>query len=207
MARAPESAPTQPEDVTAANAFVLTFPAEEAELVRQYYAASVSILEYGSGGSTVLAAELGKPVFSVESDAAWAERLRHHLEGISGTAVIHHVDIGPTKDWGHPVNSQGFRDFHRYALSVWDRPDFIHPDVVLIDGRFRAACFAATMMRCTRPVTVLFDDYTLRRYYHRVEALVAREETVGRLARFTVVPRQIPPEMLTEVIGWFSDPR
>ncbi|WP_309664554.1 hypothetical protein [Tabrizicola sp.] len=193
--------------MTGADEFVLTFPADEAGLVRQHYAAAASILEYGSGGSTVLAAELGKPVFSVESDAAWAERLRHHLVDISGTAVIHHVDIGLTKDWGYPINSQAYRAFHRYALSVWDRPDFIHPDVVLIDGRFRAACFAATMMRCTRPVTVLFDDYTARRYYHRVEALVARDETVGRLARFTVVPRQIPPEMLTEVIGWFSDPR
>jgi hypothetical protein len=100
-----------------------------------------------------------------------------------------------------------FRKFHGYALSVWDRPDFQHPDLVLIDGRFRAACLAAVAMRATRPVTVLFDDYLKRRYYHGVERLARKEELVGQMARFTVTPGAIPPDMATVAIGWFTDPR
>jgi hypothetical protein len=47
----------------------LTFSPEVAELVRETYAQAQVILEYGSGGSTVLASEMaGKTVFSVESD-------------------------------------------------------------------------------------------------------------------------------------------
>ena len=78
---------------------------------------------------------------------------------------------------------------------------------MLIDGRFRAACLAAVRLRARRPTTVLFDDYVDRKYYHAVEKLARKEEVVGRMARFTVTPGPIPAEMLTQVIGWFSDPR
>jgi hypothetical protein len=187
--------------------FSLTFPAEVAEYVAAQYAAAGTILEYGSGGSTVLAAKAGARVTSVESDKAWAERLTEHLAGLSTTAVVHHVDIGATKEWGRPSGFDGAARYHRYALSVWDRPDLGVPDLVLIDGRFRAACLAAVMLRATRPTTVLFDDYTPRPSYHRVEKLARIEEIVGRMARFTVTPGPIPPNMLTEVVGWFSDQR
>ena len=59
----------------------------------------------------------------------------------------------------------------------------------------------------TKPVTVLFDDYLKRRYYHGVERLARKEEMVGRMARFTVTPDAIPAEMVTQAIGWFTDPR
>ena len=68
---------------------------------------------------------------------------------------------------------------------------------MLIDGRFRAACLAAVLLRAKRPTTVLFDDYAKRGYYHRVEQLARKEEMIGRMARFTVTPGPIPPDMLT----------
>jgi Glycosyl transferase family 2 len=190
----------------AVTGFQLTFPRKEAGLVRGWYAKASMILEYGSGGSTVLAAELGKKVISVESDKDWATRLSAHLASWAG-AVVHHVDIGPTGKWGMPTRPRFHGRFHRYALSVWDRPDLGEPDLVLIDGRFRSACLVAVMLRAMRPTTVLFDDYEDRTHYRGVEKLARKEEIVGRMARFTVTPGAIPPEMMTEVIGWFSDPR
>ena len=187
--------------------FELTFGAEEAEFLCNRYAAAEAILEYGSGGSTVLAAELGRTVFSVESDKDWAERMTAHLRPISDRAVIHYANIGRTGEWGAPVKAREHRKFPGYALSVWDRPDFVEPDLVLIDGRFRAACLVAVLLRATKPVSVLFDDYLRRRYYHGVERLAPLEEMVGRMARFTVTPGAIPADMLTQAIGWFSDQR
>jgi hypothetical protein len=64
-----------PEPEAEAPSFVLTFGAEESECLCRHYEAAGTILEYGSGGSTVLAAELGRTVFSVESDKAWAGRI------------------------------------------------------------------------------------------------------------------------------------
>ena len=200
--------PTPPQDEAE---YKLTFTEDVTEFVTSQYAAvgasGGTILEYGSGGSTVLAAKSGVRVLSVESDKAWAERLSLHLAGISATAVVHHVDIGQTMEWGRPSSNAGARRYHRYALSVWDRPDLGVPDLVLVDGRFRASCVAAVMLRATRPTTVLFDDYVPRKYYHGIESLIRIEETIGRMVRFTVTPGPIPPDMMTEVIGWFSDQR
>lgn len=187
--------------------FVLTFGARELAEVRAAYAGANTILEYGSGGSTVLAAERGKRVIAVESDKAWGEALAQRVSDLPGAVTVHHADIGPTADWGFPANAKSYGRFHQYPLSVWDRPDFAQPDLVLVDGRFRAACFAATLMRTTKPVTLLFDDYLKRRYYHAVERLVKPQRLAGRMAVFTVEPGSVPPAMLTEVVGWFSDPR
>lgn len=187
--------------------FQMTFRQPVRDLVSRLYGSAETILEYGSGGSTVLAARLGCRVFSVESDRDWARRLVDHVAPISSRVTLHWADIGPTGPWGVPMDETAFRKFPGYALSVWDRADFVEPDLVLIDGRFRCACLVAVMLRATRPVTVLFDDYAPRRYYHGVERLARKEETVSRMARFTVTPGALPPDMLTQAIGWFTDPR
>jgi hypothetical protein len=191
----------------AAPGFVLTFEPKERLYVTRLYENADTILEYGSGGSTVLAAELGRTVFSVESDRDWADRMAAHVATISDRAHVHWADIGPTGPWGVPMKPREFRKFPGYALSVWDRPDFVAPDLVLIDGRFRASCLVAVLMRTRKPVTVLFDDYLKRRYYHGVERLAQKEEVVGRMARFTVTPGAIPSDMVTQAIGWFTDAR
>ena len=55
----------------------LTLPPEAAVALADAYADAGVILEYGSGGSTVLAAGMaGRTVFSVESDAAWLREMR-----------------------------------------------------------------------------------------------------------------------------------
>jgi hypothetical protein len=190
-----------------APSFELTFEPTERRFVVRHYEAAETILEYGSGGSTVLAAKLGRQVFSVESDPDWATRMTAKVATISDRAIVHHADVGPTGPWGVPMKPREFRKFHGYALSVWDRPDFVEPDLVLIDGRFRASCLVAVLLRATKPVTVLFDDYLKRGYYHGVERLARKEEMAGRMARFTVTPGAIPREMATQAIGWFTDPR
>jgi hypothetical protein len=189
------------------DALSLKMPPEESAFLRKAFSGAQVILEYGSGGSTLLAAGGGRRVFSVESDRDWADRVAAELAHMSDRAQVHHVDIGPTGEWGAPTDENAHRRFHTYALSVWDRPDFVVPDLVLIDGRFRASCLVAVLLRATKPVTVLFDDYLRRRYYHGVERLARKEEMVGRMARFTVTPGAIPADMVTEAIGWFTDPR
>ena len=181
----------------------LTLPPFEAAAVIKAYEKAHVILEYGSGGSTVVAAELpGKVVFSVESSADWLADMQSYFvqNPPKATLHLHHGDIGPTKDWGKPIDERQMRKWPGYPLSVWDLPQFLHPDVVLIDGRFRAACFLTCLFRCTRPTTVLWDDYIDRAFYHRVEALVAPTEMIGRMARFDIVPMAVPADRLSWVL-------
>lgn len=169
----------------------LSFPGAEEDLVRTTYEKARVILEYGSGGSTVLAAEMpGKLVFSVESDRNWALRLQSRLDEaeLLSPATVYHVDIGPTGAWGRPLDDSHWPQFHNYPVAIWDEPFFRHPDVVLIDGRFRVACMMTVMARAERPITILFDDYVERKPYHMVEEIIAPREFVGRMAVFDVMP-------------------
>lgn len=183
---------------------------EQAYLVDQYAKHDV-ILEYGCGGSTMLAASQPHSlVMSVENDRKWARSVkealrRHHPDA---PVKVHWVDTGPTMMWGRPRPKQrgeSWKNYPNYALNIWDQPYFKQPDLILIDGRFRAACFLAAMMRTQRPVTVLFDDYTNRDSYHWIERYAEPVEVIGRMARFDLSPTPVPSGDLTQVVLSFLD--
>lgn len=179
--------------------------AEQTELKRCYARAGV-ILEYGSGGSTMLAARMpGKLVISVESDWKWAVYVQNRIDTANcpSTAILHHVDIGPTGPWGLPVDGSSWRRFCHYPLEIWDQPFFRAPDTALVDGRFRTACLMAIAMRTRKPVTVLFDDYGARPSYHSVERLLGRPAMAGLLARFELEPDMVSREDMPQVVAEF----
>ena len=187
----------------------LTLPTEEAAAVAAVYQAARVILEYGSGGTTVLGAEMaGKVIYSVESDANWMAAMAQWFDQNPPLARLHlhHCDIGATKAWGHPVDTGQVLKWPGYPISVWDLENFPHPDAVLIDGRFRAACFLTCLFRSTRPMTVLWDDYIDRPAYHRVEDLVKPVEMIGRMARFETAPMSLPVDRLAWVIETYLRP-
>ena len=97
---------------------------------------------------------------------------------------------------------QNWSNFWRYPYALWQDPNF-NPDLVLIDGRFRIACLAACMINCRAPLTVLFDDYMDRKRYHRVEEILPRTDTIGRVARFEVVPGQVTQQQFAAMVPWF----
>ncbi len=183
----------------------ISFPPEVAETVEAAYGRAEAILEYGSGGSTVLAARLGKRVFAVESDREWAAATgawiaEHHPQA---PVRVVHADIGPTGEWGKPYGPERMADFYRYPMAIWDDPEFRHPDVILIDGRFRLACICTALLRIERETLVLFDDYAGRLDYHQIERLVKPVRTVERMAVFELSPGRVPPAEWTWVIGAF----
>ena len=188
----------------------LTFPRQVATLVKKTYKAASSILEYGSGGSTVLAAEMpGKTIYSVESDRAWADNLRTYLETantVKSMPQVYHADIGPTGIWGWPEGHAHIARFHKYPMAIWNSTGFKHPDVVLIDGRFRVACFLASVLSAQKPMTILFDDYGDRPNYHIIEEIVPMKKIVGRMAVFKTVPVDVTPALMLKLIEACHNP-
>lgn len=187
----------------------LTFPSDVASYVISQYKQYNSILEYGSGGSTAIASELeDKLILSIESSEEWANSLSEYFR-ISpltkSVPLIRHVDIGPTRQWGHPDDPSNWRRFKDYPLSPWICNKPFEPDLVLIDGRFRAACFAATTLCIGKPTRVLFDDYTERGYSSLVELIASPCHTVGRMAVFDLHPHSIPNATLARLIPAFFD--
>ncbi|SFE12816.1 hypothetical protein [Roseivivax sediminis] len=189
----------------------LTLPEPEAALLRSEYAQAEVILEYGSGGSTVMAGEMaGKHVTAIESDPEWAAMMRGWFAEnppAAGTDVeIVWSDIGPTKDWGHPKGDEAWRNFARYPLAIWSEKRFRHPDVVLVDGRFRLGCALAAAYLAERSLTLLFDDYAHRTHYHRIETFIGAPSLTGRMARFDITPQPIPPTRLLRIIQMMQRP-
>ncbi|HRK19414.1 MAG TPA: hypothetical protein PK970_10700 [Hyphomicrobiaceae bacterium] len=158
-------------------------------------------VEFGTGGSTYLAAQRGIRFICVDSDRHFLEAVRSKIErdgllDLKRQTYVH-ADIGLTGPWGRPVivrtpNRERFAAFARYS----DPPDacrtgqFI-PDLVLVDGRFRVAC-ALKMVRLFGTAdnwTILVDDYTNRPHYKAIEEFARLDRTVGRMAVFKRAPK------------------
>lgn len=203
QAAAQTAAPIRPE---------LTLPDAEAALLASAYADARVILEYGSGGSTVMASEMeGKTVTSVESDGDWAQMMRDWLAAnppARGTRVeVIHADIGPTKKWGYPVNRRRHHLFPHYPLGIWqDGGMTAAPEVVLVDGRFRMGCALATAFNTKTPVDLYWDDYRKRRVYHAVEKWLGKPELTGRMAHFRIEPQRLDPRDMAEAMSLMLRP-
>lgn len=187
----------------------LTMPDLEAAHLRAAYERAKVILEYGAGGSTVMAAEMpGKTVFSIETDQGWVDMMTSWFDQNPSPSQPEIIwsNIGTTKAWGRPANERHWREYAKYSLEFWSLEGIPHPDVMLVDGRFRAGCILAAAFRCTQPMTVLVDDYARRDSYHAVEKLVGAPRLIGRMAEFQITPTPIPSEHLLEIISLIQDP-
>jgi hypothetical protein len=170
-------------------------PREIVAFLEEKLRACRCYLEYGAGGSTRLAASLGVPyVFSVESDAAWAEAVRREVSNDRrGKFVkVRTVDIGATGKFGYPVGQGSVEAWPEYPIAIWRdiEKENVTPDVVLIDGRFRVACLLVSLLKCKPGTLVLFDDYVGReKRYGWVESLIKPVDIKDRMAVFVVPER------------------
>lgn len=193
-------------------AFELTFSPLCAEYVTQSYAKHEVILEYGAGGSTLLAAKGGKKVITTETDPRWLIELMgaYQEQQLPGDIIPIWSDIGETKEWGYPRDESQFKRWPDYSLKPWSfcKEHQLTPDLILIDGRFRVASFLTSCINVTKTTTVLFDDYVEREHYHSVEALFKPVKIIdNRMAVFKIRPKKVSSQYLLNNMCWFLDPR
>lgn len=182
---------------------------EGRELLATQLAQAKIFLEYGSGGSSVMAASTGvKRIYSVDSDRGFldavAAKIKATTDAPDGKYIPIYVDIGPTKEWGMPIDRSKAAQWPDYFNAPWARlaEDKEGPDLILIDGRFRVACFLASLLHAQEGCVILFDDYMDRPHYHAVEEFLKRSGNAGRMGRF-VVPKN-KPKGLKEAIEKFA---
>jgi hypothetical protein len=108
------------------------------------------MIEYGSGGSTIMAASLGVQVVSVETDHHFADAVNAAAakRGLAGVRVLK-ADLGWTMEWGYPFDQYPTRRnltrWRRYVEAPWAVIGDRRPDLILIDGRFRKAYLAGAV--------------------------------------------------------------
>ncbi|MEO8456058.1 MAG: hypothetical protein ABI454_12955 [Sphingomicrobium sp.] len=160
--------------------------------------ASASLyLEFGSGGSTVLADQMGVEGISVESDRFYADVVRARL--VTGGMEIITPRIGITGPFGWPLlkypTTGRLRRWRRYVQEPFERFGSRFPDLIMVDGRFRVACALETARRAHdsgHRAKLIFDDYALRPKYHVVAGHLGTPELVGRTAFFEIGHARVP---------------
>lgn len=153
---------------------------EEWSLFLEALEPAKSYLEFGSGLSTEFASTIsGLRVRTVDTSADWALRVQ---ERVRADVEVIHVDLGPVGPWGRPVSYERRNFFGRYFEAGFDGG--FDPDVVLIDGRFRVACFLSALLLSGPGTKIIFDDYSERPHYRVVEEVLQPKKTNSRQALF-----------------------
>lgn len=152
-----------------------------------------SYLEYGCGGSTTLAAELGvQNIIYCDSSIEWIDsvsKIINTYSEINSYPVF--IDIGEVVAWGRPKDQSKAIFWKNYCYQPWiiAKHNNVNPQLVLIDGRFRVACFLVSLLLGNSGTTILFDDYCNREHYKIIEKVVKPIHAYDRLAEF-VIPVQ-----------------
>lgn len=188
-------------------------PVDQMQYLQGKLANSKCFLEYGAGGSTRLAARMGVgQIFSVESDVKFSKKVIESAlaDNPDCRLVMKTPNIGATGAFGAPVDTSAFYRWPGYALNIWDdiRAAGQSPDLVLIDGRFRVACFAACMIFCEENVEILFDDYTGRTKQYGVAGQLCKPTRIeGNMAVFHVPPNRSFPELSAALARYSCIPK
>ncbi|MFO1034996.1 MAG: hypothetical protein U1E15_13335 [Hyphomicrobiales bacterium] len=180
------------------------------ECFKAHMTPETRLLEYGSGGSTIYAARTAgvKSIISVDSDTGWLNKVQVETGGPQPHIHLNYVNIGETGNWGRPKNGERLAHFWQYMATPWRtaRQTGVSPNVVLVDGRFRVACFLFSLKAAAPGTVILFDDYANRPNYHVVETFCPRASTHGRMGRFIVHKNYDDLELTTAIAAFSINP-
>jgi hypothetical protein len=163
------------------------------------------LLEFGSGGSTVLASRLGVPTISVESDRHYAATVIAALPRQDRIEMVV-PPMGLTGKWGMPLFLKSKKGW-RYVRAPFDRLGERFPDLVLVDGRYRVACALECAERSARAgvtADLMVDDYLGRPHYRVLEGHLGSPTMVGRAALFKIGEARIGEQTIA---AHMTDPR
>jgi hypothetical protein len=141
----------------------------------KHMARDSSVFEYGGGGSTLWLAERVRRVITVEHDAEWFARIEQEIRqrGYDNcTVLLRPPGAGPPArlQAGIEYSSVAGGDFEEYVKVIDDLPDS-SLDVVIVDGRSRAACLIHAAPKIRRGGMLILDDANRKRYEAAIRAL------------------------------------
>jgi len=156
--------------------------------------------EYGMGRSTIWVARNTqiKKIFSVDTSKVWIDKVKSNID--ANILEAKWVNLGRLEKWGWPVDYSKRKNILSYVKSIWLQGK--KPQLVLIDGRFRVACFLYSLTAGTPGTKIIFDDYIDRPRYHLVEEFVKRSETCGRQCVF-IIPEELDKVEVIDLMNQF----
>ena len=149
--------------------------------------------EYGCGASTLYVSKKSNVnIISVDSSEDWINRIKEELKERETKIDLKFIDVGITKEWGRPNDYSKKENFIKYINYLWERD--LKPNIVLIDGRFRVACFLYSLLNAKPFTKIIFDDYN-RGIYHIVEDYLKPVKIENHQALF-IVPETLNKQII-----------
>ena len=168
-------------------------------LFKQYLINCDIYFEYVVGASTLWVIENTKSkIISVDTDNKWINSIKFSNQ--SPRIKLNWINLGDLGNWGRPKSYEYRDQFIDYISNVWSFNE--KADVILIDGRFRVACFLYSLINAKINSIIIFDDYNNRPYYHIIEEVVPVYKICGRQAVFRV-PNNINRSLAENILNKF----
>lgn len=165
--------------------------AEEAALFLSFIRNSRNYVEFGTGGSTVVASRHVKTsILSVDSSQQWLDQVKNACAESETKPELVFIDIGPTGEWGYPTDASTKARWPDYHSAIWKIPHSASADLYLIDGRFRVACFAQTVLHCEPTAIIGIHDFSSRPNYHCVREIADEIASAGDMSFFRPLPKK-----------------
>jgi hypothetical protein len=161
---------------------------DEKALFATLLAPAASYVEFGCGGSTVFAlSHMHGQVISQDSSREWLDTVAAECTAQQlGNPTLIFADIGPTGEWGRPVDEECRDRWPAYSRDIWQHVGAELADLYLVDGRFRIACFLEVLLHCRQDALIMFHDFAPRPEYHIVKEFareIARASTLSVFVR------------------------
>ena len=110
--------------------------------------------EYGVGLSTSWVFENSNAkIIAVDTDKEWISHVDDRVKNLRVKLVW--VNLGDLTKWGRPNSYKYRNNFIDYVSGVWNFKS--QADVILIDGRFRVACFLYSLIHSKKGSIIIFS--------------------------------------------------
>lgn len=133
--------------------------------IKSYLEPNHIMLEYGSGGSTIIFSKLVKKYYSIEHDINWYNQVNTEIK-FQNINNINYIYCKPNNDIELPVWMGKKSDFKDY-INIISKLNIIY-DRILIDGRVRAFCAIKAINYIHQDSIIFFHDFFERDRYHAI---------------------------------------
>ena len=136
---------------------------QEIQLIKSFLTPDMTMLEWGSGGSTVTFSIDVAKYYSIEHVKDWYVKVDEKLEELQLKDKVTNILIEPDLPRTIPTKYEEFKSYIEHVDEL-----NIKYDAVLIDGRARAQCAKKVLNHINPGAIVFIHDFWQRPQYHSV---------------------------------------
>jgi glycosyltransferase involved in cell wall biosynthesis len=174
----------------------------EKKLITKHFSPEKTMLEWGSGGSTIEFSQNLKKYYSIEHDEEWYNKVNDEIINLGYTNVNYNfVAQNVLNNDGRQSEYHHFKDY----IDVVDKFNTKF-DIVLIDGRARRLCAKKIIPYLNPGAIVIIHDWCERNVYHCVtdyyDVFEYVNDTEQTIATFKLKDKPLPNAYDLGISGW-----